>query len=274
MKVYISRIAVMILALALVVALLLVIYSVTGREKTPPGPTPTPTPAVTPEPTAEPTPSPTPGPTPIPNLLAETEDMGQEYFDKIVFIGNSITYRMASEYTVPFTQVWVCKLGTISLNNFFLNDIRYYPPEDPDNPVDLSLAECAARRKPEIVVITLGTHDASFLPEAEFKRIYTEIIDTIKQASPDTKIICQSIFPVADAVISPDENIHNDDIRTANGWVADVAQATGSKYLNTYEVLVDENGGMKQEYAPWDGIHLIDLGFEAVFKYIRTHAYM
>lgn len=240
-----------------------------GKEtaSAPAVPTDTPEPSVTPEPTAEPT------PTPIPCLLTETEDAGQEYIDKMVFIGNSITYRMASEYTLPFSQVWVCKLGTISLANFFLNDINYYPPEDPDNPVELSLAECAARRKPEYVVITLGTHDAGVTPESEFKRIYIQIIDTIKENSPDTKIICQSIFPVVDSVVDPNEHLSNEAIATANNWVIEVAEQTGSKYLNTYEVLADENGSMKEDYAPWDGIHLVGRGFQTVFRYIRTHAW-
>lgn len=260
-----------VLCVALCAALFLVVWLLAGDrgQETAAAalPTPTPVPSITPEPTAEPT------PTPIPYVLTETPDAGKEYQDKIVFIGNSITYRMASEYTLPFTQVWVCKLGTISLANFFLNDINYYPPEDPDHPVELSLAECAARRKPEYVVITLGTHDAGVTPEEQFKSIYTEIIDTIKENSPDTKIICQSIFPVVTSVIDPNENISNEAIATANGWVMEVAEATGSKYLNTYEVLVDENGGMKEDLAPWDGIHLVGKGFETVFRYIRTHAW-
>ena len=180
---------------------------------------------------------------------------------------------MATEYGLPYTQVWVPESGTTSLANFFLSDIYYYPPKDPDSPRDLSLEEAASLRKPEYLVITLGTHDASTMEEQQFKSIYTDIIDTVRQASPDTKIICQSIFPVNDAVIDKSENIHNEDIAAANGWIMDVAQQTGCKYLNTYEVLADANGCMLNEYAPWDGIHLSEAGFDVVFEYIRTHAW-
>ena len=260
------------LCVTLIAALILAVYLLAVRPEraVQSAAAPSPVPTLTPEPapTAEPT------PTPLPDFfLTETADAGQDYIDRMVFIGNSITYRMATEYTIPFTQVWVCRLGTISLGNFFLNKINYYPPEDPDNPVELSLADCAARRKPEYAVITLGTHDASVTPEDQFKSLYTQIIDTIRQASPDTKIICQSIFPVNEAAIDPSERITNPDIVTANGWVMDIAQATGSKYLNTYEVLADANGSMIADYAPWDGIHLSTAGFNAVFQYIRTHAW-
>ena len=263
----IVRLLIILGCLALVVAALAGMYSLAGVIIEQASVTPTP------EPTAEPTPTPEPTATPIPVVLAETEDMGQEYIDKFVFIGNSITYRMASEYILPFSQVWVPIMGTMSLGNVLITDINYYPPDDIDNPVEMSIEEAAALRKPEYVMITLGTHDASWMTEDQLKDIYIQLVRQIQRNSPDTKIICNSILPVGEQIIDPAENIHNAEIIVANEWIRDVAEITGTRFLNSFEVMVDETGNMPVEFSPYDGIHLTDAGYNTLFKYIRTHAY-
>ena len=54
--------------------------------------------------------------------------------------------------------------------------------------------------------------------------------------------------------------------------IKDIAEATGSKYLNTYEIL-EENGVLPESAHNGDGIHLSGETFTEVMEYIRTHAY-
>ena len=280
-------IAVIVLALLVLIALGVLIWVIAGHVGAPapvlaPAPAPVTAEPVTPEPAAAGTPVPE---TPIPETtdapadtapsveLAETEDMGQEYIDKIVFLGDSTTYGMGAYGVLPFTQIWTAEAGTLALFNWEIDPIAYYDPADPYNAKKLSIPECAAARKPEYLVITLGVNGIAFLDEAEFKDYYTEMVQAIQAASPDTKIICQSIYPVLDDVTPG--GIDNAGVNAANKWIYDVAEATGTRYLNTHDLLMDDTGNMRRSYSNGDsmGIHLNTTGFDVVLNNIRTHGW-
>ncbi len=222
------------------------------------------------EQTATAIPSPTAGPA---VELAQTEDMGQAYVDKLVFLGDSTTYGLGFYDVVPFTQVWTPASGTMALANWAIETIDYHPPEAPDAPEDLSITDCAARRRPEVLVITLGVNGVAFLDETSFKQYYTDLVNALLAASPDTHIICQSMYPVIDSK-TPD-GIDNARVNTANGWIRDVAAATGTRYLNSHDLLTDSTGGLDPAYNNGDdmGIHLNPDGFSVVLQNLRTHAY-
>jgi lysophospholipase L1-like esterase len=215
------------------------------------------------------TPEPTATPEPISTTLAETEDQGQLYLDRFVFLGDSTTYGLTYYDVLPNTQVWTPESGTLTLSNQSAAYVVYYQSDGSSE--NMTIADAVARRKPEYMVITLGVNGISFMSEEEFKSQYIDLIETIQANSPDTKIICQSIFPVIDSQ-APD-GIDNRTINVANTWVLTVAEETGTRYLNTCEVLKDESGSLRAEYCNGDGIHLSPEGGQAVVDYIRTHGY-
>ncbi len=256
-----------VLCLVTCAAFIGVVYFLAGDRGGTSATAPTPTvPAATDVPTPVPTPTPPP-----PTVLEQTEDAGQEYIDSLYFLGDSITYQLASNHFVPFTQVWVPKIGTLSLFSWAVSDINYYPKDDPDNPREMSIADTAAACKPEYLVITLGINGVAVLDEEDFKDYYRDLINTILENSPDTKIICQSIFPVVES-LTP-EGITNANVEKGNQWILDVAKETGTRYLNTHEVLTDSSGGLIHDYSPWDGYHVTTDAYEVILQYIRTHAY-
>lgn len=86
------------------------------------------TPKPTAEPTPETTPAPTPEPTPVSVELAETEDAGPEYIDKIVFLGDSTSFGLSAYGILPASQVWTDSIGTMCLFNWAVDPIAYYAP--------------------------------------------------------------------------------------------------------------------------------------------------
>ena len=221
--------------------------------------------------TEAPTPSPSPTPEPVPVTLEETEDMGEEYLSKFVFVGDSTTYGLGAFEVLPFTQIWVPSSGTLTLNAQSYSLIDYYSEDGSIQ--QLSIADAAALRQPEYLIITLGLNGISFMEEEEFKTEYTDLVRSIQEASPDTKIICHSIYPVIDSLVSSD--IQNDRILRANGWILDIATETGTRYLNTHDALMDETGNLKAEYnaGMGDGIHLNPDGLRVITNSVRTHGY-
>ena len=205
-------------------------------------------------------------------VLAESEDAGQDYIDKIVFLGDSTTYGLR-RYKVlsggkDTTQVWTPTNGTITLS--YANTVLIWYPETDK---EMTIKDAAALKKPEYLVITLGVNGVSFMGEDYFKKEYGKLIKSIQEASPDTKIILQSIFPVA-SNYELLKSINNEKIDAANEWVVQIAEEYGVKYLDTNSKLRDENGWLKDSYQNGDGLHLSEAGLNVELNNLRTHAWV
>ena len=214
-----------------------------------------------------------PTPTPVSVRLGETPDAGRAYLDKIIFLGDSTTYGIGAYYgwgyteLCPPSQVWTPASGTLTLSYYNIATIVY-----PETKEELSIEEAVKRAKPEIMVITLGVNGISFMDEEWFIRDYTALVKLIQEASPDTKIILNSIYPVA-ASYKYQKDINNERIRAANGWIERIATDTGVRFLNSYECLVGPDGNLPEVSQNGDGLHLNGESFTTVMQYIRTHAY-
>lgn len=221
---------------------------------------------------SEETPVPEETPTPVVRL-PETADAGREYLDKITFLGDSTTYGIGYYYEngysdlCPMSQIWVPANRTLTLAFQSTVDIVY-----PETDEEIKIVEAAEKAKPEYLFITLGVNGISFMDEEYFTSEYTKLVQSVQGASPDTKIICNSIFPVAASYADVDQ-INNQKIMAANGWIEKVAEATGTRFLNSYEALVGPDGYLPEDSQNGDGLHLTGEAFGKVMTYIRTHAY-
>lgn len=200
-------------------------------------------------------------------LLGETADMGQDYIDSIVFLGDSTTYGLAYYDVVDDSQVWTPASGTLSLFLWSVAKVVY------EDGTELTIAEAVSKKQPEYMVITLGVNGVATMDEAAFKSDYTNLVEAIKTASPDTKIILNSIYPVT-AAYPESTGITNEKILAANKWVQKIAEDTGCKYLDSASVLKDENGFMPSSISNDNQLHLNTDGFDLLINYIRTHGYI
>ena len=227
-------------------------------------------PAPTPEPTAPPTPAPTPTPPPV--TLGETEDMGQDYLDAIVFYGDSNTNGLRLLELLPggygTDQIWTPMSGTLTLSNQSIATIVY-----PETGEEITIAEAVKRAQPEYLVITLGVNGVSFMNEESFTKEYTDLVQTVQKQSPNTKIILNSIYPVA-SNYDKLESINNEKISAANQWIRAIAQATGTRFCNSAPTITGSDGFMDPDCGNGDGLHLSSAGFLKILQYMRTHAYL
>lgn len=207
-----------------------------------------------------------------PSVLTETQDMGQEYLDKIVFLGDSRTYSYKAYGVLSggkkTTQVWTPKNGTMTLSAQSYVMISY-----PETGKDMTIRDAVALKKPEYLMIGLGTNGISYMNEEDFRNEYLSLINDIKSISPDTKIIINSMFPIAHYYKRLDL-INNQKIAEGNRWLVKIAEEAGVKFLNTAEALADENGWLNINYDNGgEATHLNRQGNEIVMRYIRTHGY-
>lgn len=206
--------------------------------------------------------------------LRQTADAGREYLDKLIFLGDSTTYGIGAYYNlgytelVPPSQIWTPANGTLTLSYYDIATIVY-----PETREEITIAEAARRAQPEYLVITLGVNGIKFMDQDWFMEAYTDLVHKILEASPDTKVILNSMYPVA-ASYPYQEDINNEKIRTGNGWIEQIAVDTDCKFLYSYEAVVGPDGNLPEGSQNGDGIHLTGETFTTVMQYIRTHAYL
>jgi len=142
---------------------------------------------------------------------------------------------------------------------------------------EMTPAEAVKFLSPDFLVITLGTDGALSLDREGFELSYDELIESIKNVSPNTEIILQSIFPVRQGernIRFYDVKYANQKFTEANKWISELAEKYDLCYINTASVLCDESGELKREYntAHLDGYHLNREGLCAMLDYICENA--
>ena len=88
------------------------------------------------------------------------------------------------------TQVWTPASRTLTLSFALTTTILY-----PDTGEEITIEQAVMRKKPRIIVITLGVNGVSFMKEDSFVSVYTKLVNMIAAASPDTKTRRTSVCP-------------------------------------------------------------------------------
>ena len=205
-------------------------------------------------------------------VIGVTPDAGWEYLDKLTFLGDSTTYGLKAYGVLSggtsTTQVWVPSNGTLTLSTASYIKINY-----PETGEQLLISECAKRKQPEYLVITLGMNGVSFMNEDYFKSEYGKIIESVKENSPNTKIICHSIYPVC-ASYGSLESINNEKIDRANRWIVEVAAQYHVKFVDTNSTLRGADGWMPESYHNGDGLHPTGEVYKKILNNLRVHAWV
>ena len=206
--------------------------------------------------------------------LGETPNYGVFYTDTIVFLGDTTVSSMADENTLlngeGTLQIWTDADGSLPLASNIDKTEIVIPSLDQN----AYIADAIAEIRPQYLLITVGFENGvRYCTKAQFKDYYTKLIVTVKEASPETKIIVNSVFPVSKKYERKTSGISMEKIDTANGWIVEIAEEQGVRYLDSASALKSSKGYLKSEYDSGDGLHLNAEGYKAFLNYVRTHGY-
>jgi lysophospholipase L1-like esterase len=100
---------------------------------------------------------------------------------------------------------------------------------------------------------------------------YKELIEELQGASPETKIIIQSIPPV-DARLDINNSLNNKKINDFNYHLLKMCSELNLPFLNSAEALKDSNGTCKTGLCVTsDGIHQTKDGYIKLVNYLKNH---
>ena len=206
-------------------------------------------------------------------VLQESADFGDYYLNNMIFVGDKTVSAMKTAEVLKdgadTKQIWCGKDGDLALD-FNLSSAHIVFPHTGE---EMSIPDAAKEIKPDCMIITVGINNGLRCSEEKFNEYYGKLITAIREASPDTKIILQSVFPVSKDYEKTNSSVKRDKIEQANQWILKLAESHGVKYLDTASVLKDSKGYLKQEYDSGNGITLNSAGYTAVLTYVRTHGY-
>jgi len=198
------------------------------------------------------------------NRLQETVNYGEDYFNSLTFVGDSNTMNFYLNGFVNGVNAWAIPCLHASTMHHW--DINLYGLG-----IQMKLLDATEKYKPNKMILNLGTFSTTWIEKDEFLEKSNEIIEKIKEVSPNTQIILISIYPITKYGANIN-NFNQDTINKYNYMILEMANKYNLKFLDVQEVLKDETGYGNPAYITEDGFHLTYLGHSVVKEYIKTHA--
>ena len=202
------------------------------------------------------------------------------YIKSLSFFGDSTTYHLKARGGIAADKVIHGKAYTVSLA--YLSDLRIRTASETDDDYK-KVSDYFLTHHPERLVVTVGLGGGvtfvqnGKLSKEDFMSLYKKLIRYIREASPETTVMLQSIFPVLETNYI---GASNDMIVEINSWIREYADENGLYYFDTHSVLTDENGALKSEYAVKkdgsgnvDGYHITVEGYTAILNYLIAYKY-
>lgn len=210
----------------------------------------------------------------IGTILPETADAGRSYLDDTLFLGDSNTVRFMAYNDETDDKPFTSTDNTIAVVGMGVQAISTLNCEQLSTGT-YTMVEAVSILQPKRIIVTFGTNnlDGVTTDVSYFIEQYTTQLKNIEEAYPSVDIIVNSIPPVAQ--INSYSKVKPFQIELYNNAIIAMCDENGWKYLNSYEALADEETGYaKDGYMSGDGLHFNETGLQALFDYIRTHAYI
>lgn len=208
-------------------------------------------------------------------VLQETEDAGKDYVDETLFLGDSNTVRFMS-FTDEDGETFTTEENTIAVAGMGVDAIDSLECMQFSTGT-FTMVKSVEILQPRRVIITFGTNNLtgndSDSVKASFIESYTKQLKKIEDAYPTVDIIVNSIPPISQSTVYTKLNAKQ--ILHWNEAIEEMCEENDWHYLNSYEVLADEDTGYALDgMMDTDGLHLSKKGIQTLFDYIRTHAYI
>lgn len=196
---------------------------------------------------------------------ADSYEVDSEYYlGETTFIGDSRTNGLLTYQLLPPEQVFAIDGST-------QKSIRDEPfiQLEPDGDY-LTVEQAVAERQPQRILLAFGVNAIPLMSDEEFMQEYDTLIDELTELSPDSKIIIQSILPVASWKYTEMPALTNENIDYHNDLLAQYAQENGYTFYDIADNFKDENGALAFEYDAGDGLHFSQTFYHTYLAILTT----
>ncbi|MBQ8623453.1 MAG: hypothetical protein IJ424_03630 [Oscillospiraceae bacterium] len=200
-----------------------------------------------------------PGINPVP--LGEKKS--SDYLDSCIFIGDSITYGLASYNVVPSANVYASVSMSISKVETAEIETQYGK---------MTILEALTNKQPENIYIMLGSNGAAFMNVNDMYQSFSSFMKKVSELCPQSEIYILSVPPVtANKESSTETPILNSDLDEFNEKLLEYADRNNMHYVDVCTALKDENGKLPEDDAENDGLHLKYSAYTKLIDYVLSH---
>ncbi len=183
------------------------------------------------------------------DITYEFTEVGPEYFDDALFIGDSRTVGL-SEYCEPLDER-ATFYSKISLTIFDVMKKEFVKTDKGKISVDQALQENQFGK----IYIMLGLNEIGTGDAEYFKNAYAEVINRIVELQPNAIIYIQGIMHVTEAKSDSNKYFSNDNINERNAAIAELADQKRIFYIDMNPAVDDGKGNLDSALS-FDDVHL------------------
>ena len=200
--------------------------------------------------------------------LPQSTAVDRSWFNDVTFVGDSLTQGMQL-YEEGLQNAMFCAYKGVGPNVIVNGATCRRADGGTEVPLDALTAQ-----HPRAIYVLMGTNvlgrDTDY---TSFLTYYRLMLDMLAQTQPGAAIYVQSITPVRPELCQKEkyEGLNRERLCRINDELAAIAMEKGCCFLNLWEVLADDNGDLKAEYAQPDGYHLKPAGYTAWVDYLCSH---
>lgn len=185
----------------------------------------------------------------------EADRYDTDFYANDLFIGDSISTGLLNYGFLNADQVF----AAIGLN----------PDSALTEEIDgVTAAEKAKALKPKRIYIMLGSNGLAYMGNTYMIQKMNELVDALKEASPDSYIYLLSIPPVT----KEHESEGQETMAMITGYnklLKDLADEIGVVYLNLCAELENSAGYFSDAYAEADGMHFLSAAYKKMLSFIQ-----
>lgn len=119
-----------------------------------------------------------------------------------------------------------------------------------------TVVDGASQKPYKRIFIMFGINELGWPYPENFVTQYVELVNALKEAQPKADIYIQSVLPVSYKAVETNEVFTNANIDAFNDYVKQVADQTGTTYLDINQYFKDATGSLPEDAAA-DGIHFV-----------------
>ncbi len=197
------------------------------------------------------------------NPVPLSEAKSVDYLDSCVFIGDSITYGLASYNVVPANNVYASVSMSLSKVETSKIETQYG---------EMTILEALNLKQPENIYVMLGSNGAAFMTVNDMYQSFSSFMNNVSDICPESKIYILSVPPVtADKESSAETPILNSDLDEFNEKILEYANRNDMHYVDICTALKDESGKLPEDDAENDGLHLKYSAYSKLIDYVLSH---
>ena len=177
----------------------------------------------------------------------EPVTVDEHYFDNTLFIGDSRTEEL-SLWGRLGTARYYCGVG-FSVFNIFGETVTN------DDFSGQTLEGALAEHQYDQIYIQLGYNESGYPLESLMSQ-YTVLLDTVREAQPDARIVLHAVMHASRGAVERWDNYAPENLDAINARIRELAESRDRVYyVDVNDLFIDENGYMREGLSN-DGEHL------------------